>query len=158
MPFPLIPLAIMGGAKLFSGIMKGRAAKKKAKEKLRADTANIDAKYGSDVSRFDNSEDDRLARMQHIAGQLKGNRALSPEVIAAALKRRRNTAYKGSAMDESKGIGSQMAAGIGDTVGDFAGAYMKGAGMPQGAPEGMSQQFLTGIGGTQTPRLEDEEF
>jgi hypothetical protein len=129
MPFPLAALAIMAGAKAVGGLMKKKGAAKQAKEASRSEQANLDAKFASDTSAFDNRENDRLARTQGIAQQLTGARGLSPEVIAAAMQRRKNTAFRGDAADRSKGAGWDMVGGLADQAGDMAGAYVKGSQM-----------------------------
>jgi hypothetical protein len=149
MPFPLAAMAIMGGAKLFGGLLKKKGQAKQAKEQSRANEANLQANFESQSDQFNNREDDRLARTQGIAQQLQGARALSPEVIAAALQRRRNTARKGASADLSKGAGFDMLGGVADQIGDYAGAYGKGrmmedggevgGGVPEGAVGGMKR-------------------
>ena len=147
MPFPLVPLAIMAGAKIAGGLLKKKGQIKAAKEEKKAADANLQAQYESGLATEGNREDDRLARMQFLGGQLKGARALSPEVLQAALKRRASAVRKGVAMDKSKGMGWGAAGDVAGQVGELAGSYIKGAGMPQGAPEGMSSQFMPGAGG-----------
>lgn len=122
----LLPLAILGGAKLAQALFKKKGATSAAKEQKRADEANLQAQFESESTAFENKESDRLARMRQVAGQLQGARALSPEVIAAALQRRANTARKGAAVDRSKGLGWNALGDITGTVGDFASAYMAG--------------------------------
>lgn len=127
MPAFLAPLAIMAGAKIGKGILGGLGKKKAAKEQYKKEEQNLQSKFESDTDRFNNTEDDRLARMSHVAGQLKGARALSPEVIAAALKRRKNFNRKGVAVDQSKGVMTQMLGDVAGSVGDLASAYMAGS-------------------------------
>jgi len=161
MPFPLAALAIMGGAKLAGGLLKKKGQVSAAKEQKRAEDANLQAQYESNLAGEDNREDDRLMRTQGIAQQLSGLRALSPEVIKAALTRRRTTARKGVAQDTSKGLGWGALGGVADTVGDFAGAYTKGVGMQEAAGAGPSTGILAKaaqVAPQAAPMYEDEDY
>lgn len=111
---------------IIDSVLKGIGQKKAAKEAYKKEEQNLQSQFESERDMQDNAEDDRLMRMRQIAGQLKGARALSPEVIAAALARRRNTARKGVAVDRSKGMGWNMAGNIAGDIGNMAMTYMSG--------------------------------
>ena len=109
MPFmaAAVPIAKVAGPlimKAFGKWFGNKGKKKAAKEQLRAQEEQNTRKFQSDTDAFENNEDGRQGQVQGYAQALQGNRALSPEVIAAAMKRRKNTAYKGSAVDQSKGM------------------------------------------------------
>lgn len=147
------PLILKGLGKFF-----GNKGKKKAlKAQQASEQLAIDNKFKSDSDAFENSEDDRLARTQGIANQLQGARALSPEVIAAAMKRRRNTAYKGAVQDRTAGMGSEMVGGALSGLGDVAGAMLREKAIAQA--EGMSPQYSgrsTGFDTSNCPNGGDE--
>jgi len=141
-----LPLAIMGGAMLAKALLKKKGATSAAKEQNRANDANLQAQYESSLAGETNREDDRLMRTQGIANQLQGARALSPEVIAAVLKRRAVTSRKGVSADQSKGLGWNMLGDIAGTAGDFAGSYIKGGMMDKA---GMGSGLTNVIGAPQ---------
>lgn len=120
MPIPLLALAAPAILKGIGGFLKNRGKKKAAKESLRADKEQIENKFRSDTDRFENEETGRLGRATFASQQLQGARALSPEVIAAALQRRKNTAYKGSAVDKTKGMDYNMIGEGAGALGDIA--------------------------------------
>ena len=120
MPLPLLALAAPAILKGIGGFLKNRGAKKAAKEQLRAQKEGIENKYKSDYDTFENQETGRQGRATFASQQLQGARALSPEVIAAALQRRKNTAYKGSAVDTSKGMDYGMLGDAAGGLGDIA--------------------------------------
>jgi len=151
MPIPLAALGIMGGAKLFGGLLKNKGKIKAAKEQKRAEDANLQAQYESGLAKESNFENDRLARTNFIGGQLQGARALPPEVLAAALKRRASTVRKGTAADPSKGMGFSALGDVAGLVGDFADAYVKGQGMPKGGSEATSLRPAIGASASGCP-------
>jgi cobalamin-dependent methionine synthase I len=128
-----LPLAILAGAALAKKFAANRAANSAGKEQKRVGEANAKANFESQMANEANREDDRLTRTQGIANQLSGARSLSPEVIAAALKRRQSSVRKGATVDPTKGLGWSMVGDIAGTAGDLAGSYMKGAGGAGGA-------------------------
>jgi hypothetical protein len=144
MPLPLLALAAPAILKGIGGFLKNRGQKKAAKEQLRAQKEGIENKYKSDSDAFENKETGRQARTQFISQQLTGARALSPEVIAAAMKRRSNTAYKGSAVDKTKGMDYGMlgdaAGGLGDIASQIGKESMIADAEGGGATSGMLSQ------------------
>ena len=144
-----IPVAKVAAPFILKGIGKlfGNKGKKKAeKERQRAQKEAIENKFAADTAAFNNREDDRLARTQGFANQLKGARALSPEVIAAAMKRRTNTAYKGSVEDRTQGMDWQLAGDAVGGLGDIAGALLREKAIGE-AEQGMSPEYAPGRGG-----------
>lgn len=103
----------------------GKAKQKAAKEQARAEQQQIDNKYKSDFDMFENQETGRQSRAGFVGSQLKGARALSPEVLAQAMQRRKNTAYKGAVADKSKGMGTAMLGDALGGIGDIASAMNK---------------------------------
>lgn len=122
MPLPLLALAAPAILKGIGGFLKGRGQKKAAKEQFRAEKEGIENKFRSDTDRFENEETGRQGRATFASQQLQGARALSPEVIKAALSRRKNTAYKGAAADRSKGADLGMLGDAAGGLGDIASA------------------------------------
>lgn len=147
MAFPLAALAIMGGAKLVGGVLKKKGQKSAAKEQYKKEEQNLQSQFESNQATESNREDDRLARMQFLGGQLKGARALSPEVLKAALARRKSAVRKGVAVDQSKGMGWGMLGDIASGVGDIAGAYIKGSGSSTAAGGSEATSLRPPIGG-----------
>jgi len=139
------PFILKGLGKFFG--KKGQD--KAAKETARAQQATMDAKYKSDFDTFENTENDRLMKTQGIANQLKGARALSPEVVAAALKRRANTAWKGNIADPTKGSTWSLLGDAAGGIGDIAGAMLKERAIAD-AEQGMSPDYAPGRGGIPT--------
>jgi hypothetical protein len=125
MPIPLLALAAPAILKGIGGFLKGRGQKKAAKEQLRAEKEGIENKFRSDTDRFENEETGRQGRATFASQQLQGARALSPEVIKAALSRRKNTAYRGSAVDRSKGMDYNMLGEGSGALGDIASSMGK---------------------------------
>lgn len=120
MPLPLLALAapyILKGVGKFLG---NKGKKKALKEQQRAQKEGIENKFRSDTDRFDNEETGRVGRATFASQQLQGARALSPEVIAAALQRRKNTAYRGSVVDQTKGMDYNMLGEGAGALGDIA--------------------------------------
>lgn len=138
MPFPLAALAIMGGAKLAGGLLKKKGQVSAAKEQKRADDANAQARFESDLANESNQEDTRLFKTQGIANQLTGARALSPEVIKAALTRRKSAVRKGVNADRSKGMGWDALGDVAGLASDYAGNFVKGRMMEGGGAEATS--------------------
>lgn len=120
-------LIIMGAAMAAKKIAANRAKNAQAKAANKSEEGNLQAKFESDTAFENNKEDDRLARMQQVAGQLQGARALNPAVIAAALRRRQKVTRKGVGLDRTKGLNWELGGELAGTVGDMAGAYMAGA-------------------------------
>lgn len=144
----LLPLAIMAGTKLAQHFAKKKGSDAAGKETQRVGEANADATFQSQVAAENNREDDRLARTQGIAQTLTGNRALSPEVIAAAMKRRATVARKGATLDPTKGSTWNMVGDMAGDVGQYASAYMSGKGMAQPQGNGMTSVLGKVAGGT----------
>jgi hypothetical protein len=136
------PLILKGLGKFFGN--KGK--QKQQKELQRAQQEQIDNRYKSDFDTFENAEDTRLAKTQGIANQLTGARGLSPEVIKAAMARKRNTAYKGAVADMNKGAGTAMLGDALGGIGDIA-SSMNRESMMNRADQGMSRHLLPSVGG-----------
>ena len=146
MAFPLAAMAIMGGAKLVGGLLKKKGQQKAAKEQYKKEEQNLQSQFESQQATESNREDDRLARMKFLGGQLKGARALSPEVLQAALARRKSAVRKGVAVDQSKGMGWDMAGGVASGIGDLASAYVKGKAMGGDDMLSKASQVMSGGG------------
>lgn len=146
-----MPLGIRG-YKMFilDDIVKGIAKKKAAKEATRAAEQQSQANFESGKAQFANQEGSRQGRAGFLASQLKGARALPPEVIAQILAAKQDPTRKGAVMDTSKGA---MWGAFGDALGsagNLAGMYMKGLGMPQ-AQGGAQATSLRPTSGGQLP-------
>jgi hypothetical protein len=112
--------------KMFTGLIAGQGQIKQAKEQKKVADQNSQLQFESALAGEGNQEDNRIMRMQQFGNQLQGARALSPEVIAAALKRRASTVRKGLNADTSKGMRwGQIGNAVGD-LGDLAGTVITG--------------------------------
>jgi hypothetical protein len=143
----LFPLIIMAAAAAANAMAKKKAAANVAKEQNRANSANLTAQYEHDLTSEQNREDDRLARTGYAGSMLKGNRALSPDILKAALTRRRETTRKGTAADKSKGLGWQMIGDLAQGAGNVAASYQAG----KSADAGMATSLRPAIGGADGP-------
>lgn len=124
----LAPLAVTAAFKGLQKIAGGRGKVKSAKEAKRVADVNDLAVYNERLASEANREDARLASVQGIAEALGGsNRALSPEVIAALMKRRQSAVQKRETPDGSKGMGWETVGDIAGQGAEMAGAYMAGS-------------------------------
>lgn len=123
---------------ILDDIVKGIGAKKAAKEATRAAEQQSQANYESSLANENNMEDSRLARTQGISQQLKGARALSPEVLAQLMKRRAQVSRKGAVQDMSKGVMWNAAGDAIGSAGKLATQFITGLGL-QKAAEGGAQ-------------------
>lgn len=129
---------------ILDDIVKGIGAKKAAKEATRAAEQQSQANYESSLANENNMEDSRLARTQGISQQLKGARALSPEVLQQFMKRRAQVARKGAVQDMSKGVMWDAAGNAIGSAGKMATQLMGGLGVGK---------ILGGGGGAQPTTL-----
>ncbi len=128
MPAFLAPLAIMAASKIAGAIAKKKAANSQAKEALRSGQANEQAIYDERLATEGNREDARLASVQGIAEALGGsNRALSPAVIQAMMKRRASAVRKRDVQDMGKGSGWGLAGDVAGIAGGLASSHMAGS-------------------------------
>lgn len=127
-----IPLAIMAASAIAKKFADKKAGDAKGKEEKRVGEANAQANFETQSDMFNNAEGSRQARAGFIGSQLKGARALSPELIAAITKAKANPARKGATIDPTKGSGWNFAGGLASTAGQMAADYMKGSGGEDG--------------------------
>lgn len=124
----LLPLAIMGGAKLVGGLLKKKGQTKAAKEQYKKGEANEQAIFEERSADEANREDARLASVQGISEALAGsNRAISPAIMAAFMNRKKSAVRKRPVVDQSQGMGWGAASGVADMVGDMAASYIAGS-------------------------------
>ena len=116
---------------LIDDLLKGLGQKKAAKEQYKKAELQSNDQFAADKNAEMNSEDQRGARVNFLNTQMTGLRALSPEVLAALLKRKASTAVKGQVVDQSKGAMFNTLGNMANSAGNLAGMYMKGLGMPK---------------------------
>jgi len=121
-----IPLAIMAASAIASKFAKKKAGDAAGKEAQRVGEQNQKANFETQSDLFKNKEMGRGGQADFLASQMKGARALSPEVIASMKMARANPARMGATIDPTKGSGWSFAGDVAQTAGDMAGAYMKG--------------------------------
>lgn len=123
---------------IIDDIVKGIAQRKAGKEQAKANEKNLQADFESRSAAEKNAEDSRLARAQALGQALQGNRALSPEVLAAIMTRKAMTTRKGAMADPSKGaMWNALGSGL-TSAGNLATQYLTGLG---------TEKILKGGGG-----------
>jgi hypothetical protein len=153
----LAGMALAKGLKLGAGILKGIGQKKAAKEAAKKMEQNAEGQFKADQANFANQEGSRQARAGFIGGQLKGARALPPEVIAQITAAKKDPSFKKAIVDPSKGMGWGLAGDVAGGVGDIASSYVKGLGMQSGGADASQPTSLLPTSSSGPFQIQDRE-